>query len=237
MNINFYADESCHLQDDGNDIMVLGCIQCPKEKKDDVFQDIRNLKLKHAMSSWNEVKWTKVSNSRIDFYTELIDYFFDNDDLTFRTVVANGKKSLDLDKYFNGDYDKWYYVMYYYLINKIIFPQNTYRIFIDIKDTLGQKRVKKLHDVLCNSQYDFSKKCIKDIHRINSKESEIMQLTDLLIGALSYYHRGLYQGLENKAKDILIKKITENIGLEKFVIGTRPSEEKFNIFIWNPRGI
>lgn len=235
MNINIYADESCHLRNDGNDIMVLGCIQCPELEKEDIYHNIRNLKEKHNMSSWNEIKWTKVSNNKLDFYIDLIDYFFDNHNLKFRSVVAHGKKSLDIDRYFEGDYDKWYYVMYYYLIDKLIDPHDTYRIFIDIKDTLGQQKLGKLHEVLCNSQYDFSKKSIKDIHRINSKESELMQLTDILIGSISYYNRGFYYGLADKSKDILVNRIINRVGLDKFINGTRPHEEKFNIFMWNPR--
>ena len=51
----------------------------------------------------------------------------------------------------------------------MIAPSNEYRIFIDIKDTKGGPKVKKLHEVLCNYRYDFKHKVIRDIKQINSK--------------------------------------------------------------------
>ncbi|SHJ90057.1 Protein of unknown function [Caminicella sporogenes DSM 14501] len=38
-----YCDESCHLPRDNSDVMVLGALQCPKEKKKDIYEDIRNI--------------------------------------------------------------------------------------------------------------------------------------------------------------------------------------------------
>ena len=51
-----YCDESCHLEHDGSNVMVLGGISCPKEKVHEVYDDIRNIKLKHGLSSWLEIK-------------------------------------------------------------------------------------------------------------------------------------------------------------------------------------
>ena len=49
-----------------------------------------------------------------------------------------------------------------------------YRIFIDIKDTCGGTKVKKLQEVLCNNKYDFKHEVIRDIQQIKSNESEIL---------------------------------------------------------------
>src|SRR5690606_17249630 len=125
-------------------------------------------------------------------------------------------------------YDKWYYIMYYYLLNPMIFPEEKYKIFIDIKDTNGGKKIAKLHDVLSNSYYDFSKNVIRDIKQIHSTESELMQLCDLIIGALSYYHRGLYNFGTNIAKKQVINKIISHIGRD-LDSKTSLTENKFNL--------
>lgn len=225
-----YCDESCHLEHDKSDIMVLGGISCSDNEKQQIFEDIRRIKIKHNLSSWFEVKWTKVSNSKLCFYKELIDYFFENN-LSFRGVIAKGKKSLNHEKYNDGSYNNWYYKMYYLLLDYMIEPNEEYRIFIDIKDTKGGPKIRKLHEVLCNNKYDFKQEVIRDVKQINSKESEVLQITDLFIGALSYKHRKLN---DSKAKSEIIKYIEKkyDINISKT---TRKFEDKFNIFIWVPR--
>jgi len=223
-----YCDESCHLENDGNDIMVLGAIMCDEIVKNQVFKEIKLIKEKHGVSPYFEIKWTKVSNGKIELYKELIEYFFNNSNLNFRGLVAKGKKNLDHEKYNSGSFDKWYYKMYYLLLNHMIYSDKEYRIFLDIKDTKGGPRVKKLHDVLCNNRYDFKKDVIKKVEQIHSNHSEILQLTDLIIGALSYYNRGL---ITSKAKLELIKLIENRVN-HKLNVSSNRNQTKFNLFIW-----
>ncbi len=229
--INIYCDESCHLEYDLSDIMILGGIACNEDEKKQIFEDIRNIKIKHGLSSWFEIKWTKVSQSKVSFYKELIDYFFEKK-LKFRSVIAKNKKSLNHNIYNEGDYNEWYYKMYYLLLDCMISPDEKYRIFIDIKDTKGGPKVKKLHKVLCNNIYDFKSEVIKDIKQINSKESEILQLTDLLIGAIGYKNRNLNS---SKTKLDIINYIEKKYD-RKLNMSTYRCEQKFNIFVWEPKG-
>lgn len=114
---NIYCDESCHLEKDNSDVMVLGEMKVGARFLPDIYNRIRQIKVNHGLSSWFEVKWTKVSMSKIDFYLDLIDYFFDTAALSFRSVVATGKKKLDHNTYNESDYDNWYYKMYFQLLN------------------------------------------------------------------------------------------------------------------------
>lgn len=231
---NIYCDESCHLENDQSDVMVLGAVTCPSDLKDKFFFDIREIKKKHGISTWNELKWTKVSPSKLDVYKALVYYFFQNPLLNFRAIVAQEKSLLDHSVYNNGDYNNWYYKIYYRLLNPIT-TNGKFRIFIDIKDTRGGKKVKKLQEVLSNSKWDFSNEIIKDIKQIRSHESELMQITDVFIGALSYYHRNLfYIKGSSQAKNELIDYI-QSLYPTNFNVSSSLSEKKFNIFIWNPR--
>ena len=49
---------------------------------------------------------------------DIIDYFFKNINLSFRCLVAKNKHNLDHNLYNDGDYNKWYYKMYF-LYNRI----------------------------------------------------------------------------------------------------------------------
>lgn len=230
-----YCDESCHLPNDGIDIMILGTVYCKERYKEQIFKDIRKIKEKHSLSPYFEVKWTKVSPAKIELYIELMEYFFENDNLFFRGLVAKGKNSLDHSRYNDGSYNSWYYKMYYSLIDKIIFPDESYRIYVDIKDTIGGKSISKLHDVLCNNVYDFKQEVIRDVNQIHSHESEIMQIADLINGALAYFHKGLYSEDEKKVKSKLVNIIKSKTGLSLETSSNR-YEKKFNLFVWSPRG-
>ena len=80
---NIYCDESCHLENDHQNVMVLSAVWCPFEKAHEIFVRIREIKIKHGMKADFEVKWTKVSPAKRDFYIDLINYFFDDNDLHF----------------------------------------------------------------------------------------------------------------------------------------------------------
>ncbi len=167
------------------------------------------------------------SPGKQEFYLDLVDYFFDDDDLHFRAVVVPDKALLNHAQ-FGQNHDDWYYKMYFTLLKVVFEPTCQYRVYIDIKDTLGHEKVAKLHDVLCHNAYDFSRKMIQRVQRVQSHEVEQLQLTDLLIGALSYLHRGLST---NSAKLALIERIKNRSGY-KLTLNTMLRENKFNLIIW-----
>ncbi|WP_425059350.1 hypothetical protein SCACP_40380 [Sporomusa carbonis] len=232
---NIYCDESCHLPFDHSNIMVLGAISCPEAKKRNVYEDLRKIKHNHGIDSKVELKWTKVSQSKIALFEDIIEYFFRTKDLCFRAIVVKNKQALDHEKYNSNDYNIWYYKMYYLLLDKFCDPYNKYRIFIDVKDTLGGPRIAKLHEVLCNNKYDFMNDIILNISQIDSSRADLMQLTDLLIGALSFYHRGLYANPSSSiSKKRIVQKLVDRYG-PALDFGTPLNKKRFNLFIWTPR--
>ena len=132
---NIYCDESCHLASDNNKSMVLGAVWCIKTGKKYLFERVKEIKIKHNLKSDFEIKWNKVSLSKISFYKEIINFFFDTDKLSFRALVIPDKSVLKHDEY-NQTHDDFYYKMYFDMLKIIINPYDIYNIFIDIKDTL-----------------------------------------------------------------------------------------------------
>jgi len=230
MEFNVYCDESCHLQNDKSNVMVLGAIWCAKDKKREIFKRIRGIKMEFGFPQDFEVKWNKVSPSELHFYKRLIDYFYDDDDLNFRALVVQDKSILNHDQY-GQTHDDFYYKMYFDLLKVILSPSHSYNIYIDIKDTRSQKKVNSLTEVLRNTKYDYKHHIIKNIQQIKSHEVELLPLADLLIGAVSYLHRGL---ASSEAKLSLIKRIQERSGYS-LMQSTLYKEDKTNIFIWKPR--
>ena len=223
--INVYCDESCHLEHDDSHIMVLGCIRFPFEKRYEINNRIKDIKLKYNISPFRELKWTKVSSSLFNCYADLINYFFDDDDLCFRGLIIDNKQALNHSK-FHQTHDEWYYKIYFNMLKAILNPKDNYNIFLDIKDTKSKTKVQKLHDVLSNNQYDFSHSIIKNIQVIRSHEIQIMQIVDILIGALSYSLRNI-NTVSAKIKLIDIIKTRSKYSFTK---NTLYQEKKFNLF-------
>ncbi len=224
---NIYCDESCHLENDKQKAMVLGAVWCSEDKRHEIFKRIREIKENHDIKIHAEIKWSKVSPSKHLLYQNIIDYFFDDDDLHFRCLVVPNKNKLN-HKLFEQSHNQWYYKMYFDLLKTIINPNDQYNIYIDIKDTRGADKIEKLHEVLCNNHYDFDRSIIKKIQLVRSHEIELQQIADLLIGAMSYLHRDLK---DSKIKLDLIERIKERSGYS-LTKSTFYKENKFNIFIW-----
>ena len=224
---NIYCDESCHLENDGEKAMVLGGVWCPAEKKDEIFRRLREIKEEHGLNKRFEIKWNKVSKGQLAFYMDIINYFFDNGDLHFRVLVVPNKSELKHEE-FGQSHDTFYYKMYFNLLKTLFEPSCEYNIYIDIKDTRGQKKVDKLHEVLCNNHYDFNRELIKKVQQVRSEEVELVALADLLIGAMSYLHRGK---TTSEAKLKLIERIKER-SKYNLMASTLYRENKFNIFVW-----
>ncbi len=227
---NIYCDESCHLENDHQQVMVLGSIWCPLEKTKEISVRIREIKQRHGLSSSFEIKWQKVSPAKQSFYIDLVDYFFDDDDLHFRALIVPDKSRLRHQD-FSQDHDAWYYKMYFDMLKVLLIPRAEYRIYLDIKDTRGADKIRELHDVLCNNMYDFERKIIKRVQTLRSHEVEQLQLADLLIGIIGYANRGLET---NQGKLALVGRMRHRSGYT-LTKSTLLREDKVNLFRWEAR--
>ena len=227
---SIYCDESCHLENDGFNTMVLGAVWCRRDKVSEISNRLKEIRVKHGLSPYAELKWIKISPAKEQFYLGIIDYFFDDDHLHFRGIIIPDKSILRHEE-FGQTHDEWYYKMFFDLLKVIIAPDSFYDIYLDYKDTWGSKRVKKLHEVLSNNNYDFSQEIIRSVKLVRSDQVQLIQLCDLLIGAICYKNRGLTY---SKTKLAIIKRIQDRTGytLEKT---TLLRERKMNLLRWNGR--
>lgn len=226
--LNIYCDESCHLMNDGFNSMVLGSLIIPYDKVKEVSEKIKCYKVLHGMDVHNELKWTKVSNNKIEFYMDIINLFFSDKDIRFRCVVVPDKSKLKHD-IFGRTHDNFYYVMYYYGLKFVLNPKNKYNIYFDYKDTCQYDELRKLKTYL-QKDTSIPESSLK-LQPVLSFESQLIQLCDLLTGAVSYRNRGL---CESDAKTSIVEMIEKETkqSLSKISL---VKEEKFNVFVWTPR--
>ena len=216
MEYNIYCDESCHLKSNNSDYMLIGAVYCPKNKVKKINKYIQHLKENYNLTNTIELKWNKINKKTEKLYLDVINYFFNSDYLKFRVIVIN-KTTLDHEKY-NQTENDFYHKAYYDMLKYIIIPGNSYNIYPDIKDTNSYYH----HQIMLN---------FLRIKMIRSYESAILQINDILIGALSYYYRKLNTN-ETKLKIIdEIKKLYDNsLDNTSFYNNT-----KFNILIWRSK--
>lgn len=215
---NLYCDESTHIPEDGKPYMIISYVSCPYPHMKIHMEHFKLLRDKHKFKG--ELKWSNISKSQYEFYSDVIDYFFSTD-LSFRAVIVD-KSKIDENRkgYTHSDF---YFLMYYQLIYHKLNPDYKYNIYLDIKDTCSQKKLAKLGTMLNKNNN------IRNLQFIKSYESYLMQLTDVLMGAINYHIRGL-----NKvtAKMNIIEKIKfySNLDLTR---STAKYEKKMNLFYIN----
>lgn len=60
-----------------------------------ISKRIREIKVRHGLKPEIEIKWTKVSPAKVHFYLDVLDYFFDDDDLHFRALIVPDKSKIN----------------------------------------------------------------------------------------------------------------------------------------------
>ncbi len=213
---NIYCDESCHIEHDHKEYMFLGSISCAYPQVRRHTKRIDELKKLHNF--YAEIKWSNVSISKLRFYLDLIDYFFDTD-LRFRCIGVK-KSQIKCDDS-RVTYDDFYYKMYYQLLNFKIDTLDHYNVYLDIKDTLSAEKVRRLKNIL-NVKYGV----FRNVQNICSRESLLMQLCDFIMGAISYYSND--KNHANKAKVAIMERIMKHVHQDS--LGKTNYSSKLNLF-------
>ena len=217
MKYDIYCDESRQdllvnkeMISENNKYSCIGGILVSRSKRNELKNKIKKLKEKHSV--FGELKWGTVSENKIEFYKEIIDLFFEfKEEVLFRTVVIN---SVDVDnKMFNNDdaelgYYKFYYQLIYHWIELTGDSQSIYYIYTDFKTNKVNNRLEVMRGLLNMVCISY----IKLIQAINSKESEILQMQNILMGAVGYKY---IFGIDGKsiAKMEIVRHIESYLGL------------------------
>ncbi len=218
MEYNYYCDESCHLENDKKQYMVLGYVSVPTYRVKTFKEDLKGLRTKHKNTL--EIKWSNLNQWNYAFYSDVIDFFFDRMELNFRALIVD--KHRYIANKCENDYDAFYYKMYYQLIYHKLDADSVYNIYVDIKDDLSSYRIQKLQNIL-----NVKMGIIQKIQHMRSHEVIFLQMCDLFIGAMSYK-----LNVEDKnaiPKQRLIEKIEKRCGCD-ISYQTPKWAPKFNIF-------
>ncbi len=219
-----YCDESRHAGIGHHPFMAIGSLWAPRAEKPELTRRMKALC--RSLDLHGEIKWNKTSRICLESYKRLVDFFFEEDSLRFRVIVVNQEK-LDVDKYHAGDEELGFYKFYYEMLIKWIEEGNEYLILLDFKKNKGSDRHKTLRRVIENKER--GRTIIKDLTIIDSSQTPLSQLCDLLTGAVAADWCGLTEG---RPKADLAEYIANKCGYSSLcIVSPLPQPcSKFNIF-------
>lgn len=228
--LHLFCDESCHLPHDKAPFLLLGLVACPAEKVRTSHEELAAIWDRFNLPKHLEVKWTKVSPARIDFYKAILEWFFTSDNVFFRAVSLPEKQAL----YARSAPEKReyiYYRLYYQLLRTTIEQENRYRVFIDLKDTRGREKITHLTEILRADANDPYGKSVESLQHVHSHEIRLLQVCDLLLGAIGFARRPVAEN-ESPAKRQLVRYIEDSLGYP-LTSDSPPGEEKCSIITWH----
>lgn len=227
---SIFCDESCHLQFDNSDVMCIGAIIVPDKYLETYKTELKRLKSKYGIL--HELKWNTVSRTHIAMYDEILRLFFDSS-MVFRSILIKNKSNIQAHSLERDEYNRFYYSVIERLIRFSIWHNsdsgNLYRVFLDLKDNHGKIKLASIHKELINMLGTDG--TIQSMQNIRSHESQFIQLTDIIIGAITYRARGL---TGSEAKMNIVRLIEELSGYH-LDEGTEPGDDKFAIYDFQPK--
>lgn len=201
--------------------VVIGSLWLESKDRDRLKKTIHALRDKHKVGP--EFKWRSVTNSRLEFYQELMNLFFsEGERLRFRCIAVDHEK-VDHTTYHAGDKELGFYKFYYQLLHPWIRDFNEYSIFCDFKRNRLTNRLNTLQEYLQKANLI---SWIRRVQPIESKQSVLIQIADVITGATAAKLNN--QLIQGSAKSRLVEQIESRISGP--IQPTYRSERKFNVF-------
>lgn len=231
MKFDVYCDESCPdsiaTTSPSAKFLLIGSLWLPRDLRTDAKDAIHRLRNKHKVGG--EFKWNRVSDSRVEFYTELCEWFFaQGENVRFRCIAVDCDK-VDLTHFHENDQELGFYKFYYQLLHHWILDFNEYAFFLDYKKNRQNDRLQVLQRCLDASNIS---SLVTTVQATESRQSVLVQLTDVLTGCASRRMNQLQPN--SQAKEHVLGLVEKNLG--RRIGPTSRFEQKFNVFRINLAG-
>lgn len=218
-----YCDESRHDGGAADPFMAIGGLWVPRSLKADLTRKLRVLQRSIGLRA--ECKWSKVSAKKLDAYKKLVDFFLEHSQLRFRVIVVDDSQA-NYEKFHGSDRELGFYKFYYEMLEKWLVADGRYLILLDQKTNKTAGRYSTLKQIL--ERKVSGRAWIADLTAIDSTESPLAQICDLLTGAVA----ASWCGFKSETpKQVLSQYIADRLNVSSLRFESRsPGIEKFNVF-------
>jgi hypothetical protein len=220
--------------------MVLGALIAEEDQA-----RLLDAKLQHVKEQWragNELKWGKVSRTKLDVYEAFVTAGLSSlrrDAPGYYAIVVD-TAALDHNRYNDGSSEIGFSKFIYQLLLKCArlfhFGSNL-DCFLDDRTT--RQSLDELRRILNNgASKAFRARPVRRVEYRDSKDTNIIQLVDLLTGAVAYHWNGNDKADgASPARVWLASHIARGAGMSRLDVGTAPGRDRFSVwkFAASPR--
>ena len=218
-----YCDESRHSDDCASRFMGIGGLWVPQDIKPQLTKKFSLLKRSLNLNA--EVKWEKVSRARLAAYQSIADFFISEESLQFRIILVEHDR-VNMGKHHGNDKELGFYKFYFEMLEKWMVEDNEYLVLLDFKQNKGADRYRVLRQVL--ERATMGRAWVSDLTVINSQETPLAQLCDVLTGAVTASACGI---AKDSAKAEMARYLADRLGTEALHSPSPgPAISKFNVF-------
>ncbi|SDQ31910.1 Protein of unknown function [Pseudoxanthomonas sp. CF385] len=230
-----FIDESCQ---NAHQFMVLGALIVPGQIVKETEEAFEAELVRQGMSA--ELKWTKVSRAKLAAYQGSIDFYFNwlhPRGASFQALIVNCHE-LDHRTFNQGDpdlgFNKFLYQLLYQKVGKRFGDME--RVVVDLDARNSTRHVTELQNVLNTTMIrdngDPGRAPFARVAHRNSKSTRLLQLTDLLTGAIAW-HKNSHDARPDcsAAKSALADHTARSVNLRRLGNSTSKSEDRLGV--WN----
>lgn len=170
-----------------------------------------------------ELKFDRISPIKIPHYKEMIQLFLDNPDCRFSAMVIDKQKAGYDDKFFSTTWDAYTSYVATLVCNELINMPNEEMILILDQINKPRTATRPLEDTVLEkiqkrtAKYAGKQFCtIVNAFRIESHSNLLMQLTDVLLGAVMFDFKdkvGLISQKLRLKKEEVVKELRNGLGV------------------------
>jgi hypothetical protein len=235
-NLVFFADEACISQDR---FTIVGGVCIHRNVIATVRKQLLAYRENYGMHA--ELKWSKISNQKADEYKALVDYFFwlnSKNIIHFHTLIFDSHKA-NHSRYNNGCRDTGLSKLYYQLIlHKFcgLYRHGDMAVCLDHRNSKTRHEdLKKMLKSGVAKKLGVSESPIKQIVSADSKNEDILQMNDVILGAVGAVRNGKHKAVGGRAaKADLANYVLTKSGLETFDANSPRHAKVFTV--WNFKG-
>ena len=232
-----YVDESRITK--GCRFQLFGSLWVPRDYQDSFREAFWNLWDEQFPSRRSELKWTKVSRSKLDTYKKFVDLFAKSPKVSFRCVILD-THAIDYQTYHEGDEELGFYKFIYFFLSRNIEKdyeygdiRDPYQAVLDRRRKEDEAEVGRLTDLksvlnnrLRTSCAYIEQPVVRNVEADDSKKAPEIQMADLLMGAVGYS----WEGFDTSPHKVELRQYMESTFGHQLDQRTPFLSEKINIW-------
>jgi hypothetical protein len=234
----FIADEAGISNDR---FTVVGGICMHRSTMEKAYATLRAYRMRYAMHA--ELKWSKVSDQKLEQYMALVDYFFalnNANHIHFHSIVFDSHY-WNHARYNNRDGDiglsKLYFQLMLHKFVKIYGNRGSLYVKVDHRNSSTPlEDIRRMLNATAARDHDIHNYPVKQFVSSDSRDCDLLQLNDVILGSVCAARNGrhLLEGCR-RAKKVLAQSVLDRSGLPTFEQDSPKLQKRFTVWNMRPR--